>query len=285
MMTEQKTGTRKQEHEIEIDAPIDLVWKAITEPDQIIRWLCEEASVTPSKGGHFWVSWGEGQAGDSVIEAWEPGKQLRIRLLGQGGQGDETAKQSPQYNEYLLESRGNKTVLRLIHSGISAAPDWDGYYDGLDRGWQIFLLALRHYLENHAGVARDNIVVMRPLATELSEAWRKLTGPEGLGLPEPLTGPESLAEANSAQTLPTYKAKSAQGDSFGGSVCLLMPPKTLLITIESLNNAMLTATFEEMGGTTFFYMSLATFGLGAEKSGEVRERWANWMDNLLPSAS
>src|SRR5262249_11171176 len=145
-------------------------------------------------------------------------------------------------------------------------------------------LALRHYLENHAGVARDNIVVMRPLAAELNAAWRKLTGPEGLGLPELLKGPGSLAEANSAQTLPTYTATSAQGDSFGGSVFLSMPPKTLLITIDTLNNALLTASFEEMGGATFFYMSLATFGLDAGKSAQVRERWTDWMTNLLPSA-
>ena len=77
-MKEQPSKTRSQEHEIEIDAPIDAVWKALTDAEQLTNWLSEEARVVPGEGGTVWVSWGEGQAGETRIEGWEPGRRLRL---------------------------------------------------------------------------------------------------------------------------------------------------------------------------------------------------------------
>src|SRR5262245_5663173 len=83
--TAKKTDTRSQQHEVEIDAPLEVVWKAITEADEITRWFCEEARVTPGVGGSVWHSWGDGQSGPgSVIEAWEPNKRFRVRLAPYG---------------------------------------------------------------------------------------------------------------------------------------------------------------------------------------------------------
>ena len=285
-MAETPIKTRTQQHEVEIDAPAELVWKAISQAEEVTRWLCEEARITPGEGGSFAVSWGEGQAGDSVIEAWEPGRRLRIRLLGYAGKyDDKAAAQSPMYNEYTLETRGGKTLLRLVHSGIPEAPDWEGYYDGTNRGWQLFMLALRHYVEDHAGTPRDNIMIMRPLAGSLTDAWQKLTGPEGLGLPAPITGPGTLSEAVSTSNPPRYTAVTGQGDSISGEILMVMPPKTLLITIDPLGNALYTATFEEMAGNTYVYMTLATFALGAERFAEVRAHWSGWMEKLLPAGT
>ena len=37
-------GTRQQTHEIVIDAPIEAVWKAITDAEELTRWFVEEAT-------------------------------------------------------------------------------------------------------------------------------------------------------------------------------------------------------------------------------------------------
>src|SRR5262249_6902785 len=191
------TNERTQQHEIEIDAPIEVVWKAIAEAEELVRWFCEEARTDLHQGGTRWVSWGEGMSGEGIIEEWNPPQALRVRLTGAAPDADSAAEAPPspqQINEYLLESRGNRTVLRLVHSGIPSSSNWDGYYDGLDRGWQLFLLALRHYLENHRGEPRTNLVIMRPVSGELNEAWKKLI--EALGLRENPQAPDSLATAN-----------------------------------------------------------------------------------------
>src|SRR5262249_477756 len=72
--------TRSHEHEIIIDAPIDAVWKALTDADQLTRWLCDKAQVTPGQGGRMSVAWGEDdlEAGGNTIEVWEPGKRLPL---------------------------------------------------------------------------------------------------------------------------------------------------------------------------------------------------------------
>jgi uncharacterized protein YndB with AHSA1/START domain len=285
-MTEQRPKTRSQEHEIEIDAPVEAVWRAITDPDEIVRWFCENARVTPGTGGTFWVSWGQGQEGECAIEVWEPNKRVRLRQLPHDSvsgspYNTETAALSPIINEYILESVGDKTVLRVVHSGILASEDWDAYYDGTIRGWQLFTIGLRHYLEKHPATPRDNLMLMYPIAGSLTDAWQKLTGPSGLGLGEATSGPDSLVTANRMRNLPRYQAVSSSGESLSGEVVLWMPPKTLVITVEQLNNALLSATFEEMGDTTFFYATLATFGLSEKEFESVKQRWSDWLAKLL----
>ena len=44
-------GTRTQQHEIVIDAPLEAVWKAITDAEELTRWFVEEAKVVPGVGG------------------------------------------------------------------------------------------------------------------------------------------------------------------------------------------------------------------------------------------
>jgi hypothetical protein len=83
----------------------------------------------------------------------------------------------PIVEEYILDTREGRTVLRLVHSGISSAPDWDGFYESTGRGWQLFFRGLKHYLEHHPGKPRKNIIViMQPLTESPDEGWEKLTG-------------------------------------------------------------------------------------------------------------
>ena|GEM_PF-3721747 len=92
--------TRGRAQRIEIRAPIEDVWKAITEADEIIRWYAPEAEVSLSEGGRYWVSWGEGTAGTSRIESFERNRHLRLVHEGEGpAQLDE-----PMVEEYFLES-------------------------------------------------------------------------------------------------------------------------------------------------------------------------------------
>lgn len=277
-MSDEQPKTRSIECEIEIDAPIEDVWKALTEAEGLTRWLCDEARVTPGVGGSHWVSWGEGQAGESVCEVWEPGRRLRMRNLpwGENSQYDEAAAAAaPIIQEYTLESRGGKTVLRLVDSGMPNSKDWDGMYDGKTRGWEMFFLGLRHYLEKHPGQPRQNTVDMRPIGTSLLEAWDKLTGPEGLAASGSFT---DLAAGD------RYSVTTSSGDSFEGTVLIKRPPKTLTITIENQNNALLSATFEEMGGTTYLYATFATYGVKSQTDEDLKHRWTRLLRKLFPVA-
>ena len=108
-----REATRQQTHEIVIDAPIEAVWKAITDGEELTRWFVEEASVEPGVGGTITISWGGGDKGESRIEAWEPNQRLRLDHKFARDKG------AVIVSEYTIERRGGKTVTEVRALGYS----------------------------------------------------------------------------------------------------------------------------------------------------------------------
>jgi hypothetical protein len=180
----------------------------------------------------------------------------------------------PIVDEYTLESRGNRTVLRLVFSGVPDSSDWDGYYDSTNRGWQMFFFSLRHYLERHAGKPRQTVTSMQPIGLPVEQAWRRLTGPEGLDTAG------AFAKSGEGER---YSTSTSWGEQISGDVIISLPLKTLCITIEPLDDALLWVAFEEMQGTTFLYFSLALFGQEPSRFEEIRTRWSGVIERLFSS--
>ena len=167
-------GTRTQQHEIVIDAPIEAVWKAISDGEELTRWFVEEASVEPGVGGTITISWGGDEKGEGRIDAWEPNRKLRKTLMPFEMGAAKYDGTTPMVDEYTIERRDGKTVLRLVSSGIPNAPEWDGFYNGTDSGWRSFFRTLRHYLEHHGGRPRTTIKVIGKLSGSPEDAWARL---------------------------------------------------------------------------------------------------------------
>jgi uncharacterized protein YndB with AHSA1/START domain len=62
---ENKKQERRVESEVAINAPVDEVWKALTEADGLKSWFPLEARVTPGLGGKMFASWGADCEGES----------------------------------------------------------------------------------------------------------------------------------------------------------------------------------------------------------------------------
>ena len=133
--------TRAIERTVEIDAPVEAVWKAISEGEELAKWFALDARVKPGVGGEVWLSW-PGMEGASPISVWEPGKRLQTR---------EEHGPVLMTVDWHLEAKGGKTILRLVHSGFGADAAWDDQYDDTSRGWAVFVGNLKHYLERHRG--------------------------------------------------------------------------------------------------------------------------------------
>jgi uncharacterized protein YndB with AHSA1/START domain len=234
--------SRSQEHELEIRAPVEDVWSAIADADGLTRWFVEEARVEPGAGGTIWGSWGEGMDGETRIDVWEP--PTRLRLLDRFG----GALEEPMIQEYVLETRGGATVLRFVHSDIPDSADWDGIYESLNRGWGLFFHNLRHSLERHPGEARQSRYAMHPVPGTASAAWRRLLGPDGLGL-----AGEPAAAAR-------YSATTADGDRLEGDVVTVLPPAVLQLTLEPIDDGLLTLSIEGTEDEPHAWYSVATFG-------------------------
>ncbi|HEY6329688.1 MAG TPA: SRPBCC domain-containing protein [Blastocatellia bacterium] len=279
-MSEETAKTRLQEHEIEIKAPIEAVWKALTDAQELTCWFVDDAKVAPGEGGTMWLAWGEGESkmeGKARIDVWEPGKRLKLTLVGadQSGGLPFAQLEVPIVEEWTLQSRGDVTVLKLVHSNIPNSPDWDAYYDGTDSGWRAYFLALRHYLQYCPRKKRDVVLFMRPLAVSFPDAWKALTGTEGLAATGTIDG---------LQRGSRYSTVTALGDRLEGEIVESIPPKILMLTVDGLDQALLLATFEEMGGMSFVYLTLAIFGRPPAEVEQIRSRWIKWLGELLPAA-
>jgi hypothetical protein len=128
--------------------------------------------VTSGVGGSVWISWQGDEAGESAIEVWEPGRRLRL--------ADQPFMGAALVQEWTIETRGGKTLLRFVHSNFPDADDWDVFYDSLNRGWEIFLRTLRHSLERHPGEPRRTIYVHMKLTDGDADVWERLTRADGV---------------------------------------------------------------------------------------------------------
>lgn len=140
------------EREIDIDAPIDVVWTVITEPEHITNWFTDsvELDVRPGAEGRFgWIL--EEPTRPFVVnvrvERLEPPHFFSFRWNYPDGE-DPTEANAPLV-EFSLEARGETTRLRLVESGIAklarSDEDKETYLTGHTRGWLRIVDQLRDY--------------------------------------------------------------------------------------------------------------------------------------------
>jgi uncharacterized protein YndB with AHSA1/START domain len=266
-MSERPAGTRKQEHEIVIDAPIEAVWKAITDAEELTRWFVEAAKVEPGVGGTFWISWGGAEEGSSQIEVWEPNHKLRLALKPFDMGAAKPDAPTAMINEYTLERRDGKTVLRLVHSGIPDSPDWDGFYNGTDSGWPSFFRTLRHYLEHHEGKPRAVVKIVGKLPGSLEDGWQRLTGPGGFGL-QPIAGQ-------------AFSTRTGAGDPLHGDVAFAKAPGLLELSIKELDDAFFAHSMACAGDSQYVYTVLSLYGKRESEVEAIRVKWEPWLKAVL----
>ena len=257
--------TRAIERTVEIDAPIEAVWKAISEGEELAKWFALDARVKPGVGGEVWLSW-PGMEGASPISVWEPGKRLQTR---------EEHGPVLMTVDWHLEAKGGKTILRLVHSGFGADAAWDDQYDDTSRGWAVFVGNLVHYLERHRGSAVRQIMIPVPIETSVDEAWQRFVGPRGIAL-----------ETARARAGGRYATTAATGDRLEGVVGLLAPPNAFGATVAAWNDAMLTMDIQGCGpGKKQCWFVILAYGVPEAEVETLRARWTAFLTGLLAPVS
>jgi uncharacterized protein YndB with AHSA1/START domain len=258
-------GARAVRAEIEIDAPVEAVWKALTDADEMTRWFPLDARVSPGPGGSIWMSWGPEFEGESRIQVWEPHRHL---------QAVEDSPFGPLTVDYYLESQGNKTVMRLVHSGFGTGTQWeDEYYEGVESGWPFMLRNLRHYLERHRGTPRLVAWPRLKVQPSIEEAWQRLMGADGLVREGALAG---LRPGD------RYRWQAATGDTFEGVVQFLNPVKNFCATVENLNDALLLVGVSQLFGQREVSLWLSAYGVPPEQVEALNERFLGLLRALFP---
>lgn len=266
----QHGSTRSLEAELELDAPIEAVWRALTDADELSNWFPLEAEIRPGVGGSIQMSWdGEGQ--ECGIDAWEPERFLRTTWPG-AHQGDPA---EPVMVEYHLAGREGSTSLRLVHTGFSADAEWDDEFDSHRRGWSFELRSLQHYLRHHRGTRRHMVKAQLELAIPIEQAWSRITSSRGLAAIGSLEG---LAEGD------RYDVTTATGDRLTGEVRLAIEPTDFAATVESLDFSLLRLSngcWKGPGSPVEAKLWLAAYGLPEGELNALEARWQGMLDDLF----
>lgn len=248
--------TRAFRMALDIDAPVEDVWRALTDAEELTRWFPTSARVTPGVGGSMLWSWGKGWDWETRIDAWEPGRLLRLvqedarpydsqgRMLPPGA-----AEPARIAIEFTLETHQGRTRVRMVHSGFGHGAAWDDELEGITEGWQAELRSLRHYLQRHRGRNRKFELAWRTTRLSREDAWERLLGPGGFRL--------SPAEPEAGQG---YAVEVPGGQRFTGTVELHLPRQTVAGTVRELGDGWFRVlTWAVPGGDTGVWAGLATY--------------------------
>jgi len=244
---------RKLEFVLEIDAPPEEVWKALTEADQITRWFCPDARVEPGEGGSIWISWGPGMEAASPIRIWEPGRHLQTGS-------------SPKVIDYFLEAKGGGTVLRLVHSGFGAEASFDDEYDSTGNGWRMFLAMLGYSLTRGRGVPARHVCGFHFLKTPREEAWRRLVGDDEFRVGQ------------------SYRAVITGSETLEGQVLCHPRAGYLCLTVDGLDGSLLGLFAEKCHGMALLTVSWILYGSAVAQAPEIDARWRAILDRLFPES-
>ena len=132
--------------EQEFNAPIELVWRAITEKELMKKWYFDIDNFKLEVGGKFHFEGGkEGKQYVHICEVLEiiPFQKLKYSWKYEGYTG-------VSFVTFELFPAGNKTKLKLTHEGIDSFKDNpDLVRDNFIGGWKFLIHeSLKGYLEN-----------------------------------------------------------------------------------------------------------------------------------------
>ena len=120
--------------EVLVEAPRELVWRALTEPERIARWFGWDYDGLQSEIQYIFV--------DHAVQ--DPPRLLDL----DDGEDRQTIE--------LVED-GPRTIVRVVRPGSLEGADWDDLYEDVREGWLTFLHQLRHYVERHPDEERRTV--------------------------------------------------------------------------------------------------------------------------------
>ena len=147
------------EREVLIDAPVEVVWSIVTEPEHIGRWLSDSAEVDLRPGGELSLSWDQIGTASGTVERVERPHLFSFRWVTPEPDRDPSAREGYfTLVEFLMRAEGAGTLLRVIESGFASIRGSEQQNAELAarhvNGWGGFLDRLSEYVSKEGVSAR-----------------------------------------------------------------------------------------------------------------------------------
>ncbi|MGH7983976.1 MAG: SRPBCC family protein [Candidatus Udaeobacter sp.] len=130
-----------------LNAPVALVWKALTDVDQMREWYFDLKEFKPEVGFEFeFVVEHEGNRYHHLCRVTEviPEKKIAYTWRYKGEPGDSLVT-------FELSPKGTQTQLKLTHAGIETFPKTPAYArNNFEAGWTAIIGELEQFMERKA---------------------------------------------------------------------------------------------------------------------------------------
>ena len=143
------------EREILVEAPAEVVWATITEPEQVAQWFADRVELDARPGGHGTLVF-EHMANTAplVVETVDPPHRFTFRWGYPDGEAPVPG--NSVLVEFTLTAEGDeRTRLRVAETGLDTIgwPDDDKarYADEHRNGWAVYLGRLADLFATPAG--------------------------------------------------------------------------------------------------------------------------------------
>ena len=139
------------EREITVAGPIDRVWRALTEADQLAQWFGDSAELELEPGGAFRVGWsGYDSIVEGVVETVDYPALFSYRW--EAGTTDDGTVWTTRVTFALEESSHGATTVKVVETGFSKLPDelYGTCFEENSSGWAAEMTDLQRHLETVA---------------------------------------------------------------------------------------------------------------------------------------
>jgi uncharacterized protein YndB with AHSA1/START domain len=125
--------------DIVIEAPVDVVWRVVTEPKHIVRWFSDTAEIDLTPGGDGVLTFESHQhVAPLVVDTVEPPTTFAFRWSAPEGERPEEGN-STLVTFSLAAAGAGQTRLVVTESGITALPGGEErhrvFHDDHVQGW------------------------------------------------------------------------------------------------------------------------------------------------------
>jgi uncharacterized protein YndB with AHSA1/START domain len=170
---------RASRHSLGIHASPAELFRALTDPTELVRWFVSAAQVDLRPGGAFcWVfGRASGDPGPTPLVtsgsfvAVVKHEMLRLKF---------PIEDLETEVEFRIDPWRDGAVLTVTHSGFPGDDEWDETFRAIDRGWQTEIHALKIVLERGHGMQRASERHVRRFEATAEEVFDHITTKAGL---------------------------------------------------------------------------------------------------------
>jgi uncharacterized protein YndB with AHSA1/START domain len=123
--------------------PPRTVFRAISEPELLVRWFLAKADLPKERGGPYRFEWAGGYSHEGKVLEF-----VRDRRMSLSWPNGARSERFLTRVTFTLRRAGNGTFLTVRHTGFPRTPIGIEQYGGTASGWAYYLMNLRSVLEH-----------------------------------------------------------------------------------------------------------------------------------------